>query len=159
VLTVSRLRRRIIDATHIEDTFSEFSGLMDEWNRSMKGKQPGRALATCGICMEAFRPTYSLYTASRAANSSSDLQLGLLLPCPHQHGYCIGCLTAYIDSKIDPDHNGGNSSNNPFPIRCPECQATEFVDGISDAVAARILSPEKMVLWVCTQVSPSVKIA
>jgi len=174
VVEAERLRWRIIDATHIEDTFSEFSGLMDhEWNRSMKGKQPGRALiktienkekdesiegdrvyntsnalsATCGICMEAFRPTYSPYTASRTANSSSHLQFGLLLPCPQQHGYCIGCLTAYIDSKIDPDNNGGNSSNNPFPLRCPECRATEFVDGISDAVAARILSPEKMVLW------------
>ncbi|KAJ7637178.1 hypothetical protein FB45DRAFT_789450 [Roridomyces roridus] len=104
--------------------------------------------STCGICMDAFQPTYSPYNASISANSSSRLQFGLRLPCPQQHGYCVGCLTSYIESKLDPDGKGsGNSGIIVFPIRCPECPMTEFMDGISDEVAERVLGPEKMVLW------------
>ncbi|KAF7350397.1 RBR-type E3 ubiquitin transferase [Mycena venus] len=106
------------------------------------------AYATCGICMDAFQPTYSPYTASLTANSSSRLQFGLRLPCPHQHAYCVGCLTSYIESKLDPDGKGsGNSGIIVFPIRCPECPITDFMDGIPDDIAARVLGPEKMVLW------------
>ncbi|KAJ7432895.1 hypothetical protein B0H11DRAFT_2123541 [Mycena galericulata] len=103
--------------------------------------------ATCGICMDAFQPTYSPYAASISANSSSRLQFGLRLPCPQQHAYCVGCLTSYIESKLDPEGKGGNSGIIVFPIRCPECPMTAFIDGIPDDVAARILGPEKMILW------------
>ncbi|KAJ7627525.1 hypothetical protein DFH06DRAFT_1227387 [Mycena polygramma] len=106
------------------------------------------AYATCGICMDPFQATYSPYTAALSANSSTRLQFGLRLPCPQQHGYCIGCLTSYIQSKLDPDgKGGGNSGIIVFPIRCPECPITEFMDGIPDEIAARVLGPEKMVLW------------
>ncbi|KAJ6571684.1 hypothetical protein B0H19DRAFT_936268 [Mycena capillaripes] len=105
------------------------------------------AYATCGICMEAFQPTYSPYTASLSANSSSRLQFGLRLPCPQQHAYCVGCLISYIESKLDPEGKGGNSGIIVFPIRCPECPITDFMDGISDEIAARVLGSEKMVLW------------
>ncbi|KAF7349314.1 RBR-type E3 ubiquitin transferase [Mycena sanguinolenta] len=106
------------------------------------------AYATCGICMDAFQPTYSPYTASLSANSSSRVQFGLRLPCPEQHAYCVGCLTSYIESKLDPDGKGaGNSGIIVFPIRCPECPITDFMDGIADEIAARVLGPEKMVLW------------
>lgn len=108
--------------------------------------------ATCGICMDAFQPTYSPYTASLSANSSSRLQFGLRLPCPQQHAYCVGCLTSYIESKLDPDGKGsGNTGIIVFPIRCPECPITDFMDGIADEIAARVLGPEKMVLWVRSQ--------
>lgn len=110
------------------------------------------AYATCGICMDAFQPTYSPYSASISANSSSRLQFGLRLPCPQQHAYCVGCLTSYIQSKLDPEgKGGGNSGIIVFPIRCPECPMTDFIDGIPDDVAGRILGPEKMVLWVGSQ--------
>ncbi|KAK7046632.1 RBR-type E3 ubiquitin transferase, partial [Favolaschia claudopus] len=104
--------------------------------------------ATCGICMDAFQPTFSPYTASLSANSSSRLQFGLRLPCPQQHAYCVGCLTTYIESKLDPDGKGAGSSGIiVFPIRCPECPITDFMDGIPDDIAARVMGPEKMVLW------------
>ncbi|KAJ7135966.1 hypothetical protein C8R44DRAFT_769368 [Mycena epipterygia] len=102
---------------------------------------------TCGICMDPFQPTYSPYAASLSANSSNRLQFGLRLPCPQQHAYCVGCLTSYIESKLDPEGKGGNSGVVVFPIRCPECPMTDFIDGIPDDVAGRILGKEKMVLW------------
>lgn len=104
--------------------------------------------ATCGICLDAFQPTYSPYSASITANSSSRLQFGLRLPCPQQHAYCVGCLTSYIEGKLDPEGKGGNSGIIVFPIRCPECPITDFIDGIPDDVAERVLGGEKMVLWV-----------
>ncbi|KAJ7152586.1 hypothetical protein C8R43DRAFT_1003009 [Mycena crocata] len=103
--------------------------------------------ATCGICMDAFQPTYSPYAASLSANSSSRVQFGLRLPCPQQHAYCIGCMTSYIESKLDPEGKGGNSGIIVFPIRCPECPVTDFIDGIPDDVAERVLGRDKMVLW------------
>ncbi|KAJ7151190.1 hypothetical protein C8R46DRAFT_1008020 [Mycena filopes] len=113
----------------------------------MDGIVEASAYATCGICMDAFQPTYSPYTASLSANSSNRLQFGLRLPCPQQHGYCVGCLISYIESKLDPEGKGGNSGIIVFPIRCPECPVTDYIDGIADEIAARVLGPEKMVLW------------
>ncbi|KAJ6631063.1 hypothetical protein B0H10DRAFT_1980669 [Mycena sp. CBHHK59/15] len=103
----------------------------------------------CGICMDAFQPTHSPYPASLSANSSNRLPFGLRLPCPQQHAYCVHCLTSYIESKLDPEGKGGNSGIIVFPIRCPECPMTDFIDGIPDDVAERILGKERMVLWVC----------
>ncbi|KAJ7755328.1 hypothetical protein DFH07DRAFT_743267 [Mycena maculata] len=104
--------------------------------------------ATCGICMDAFQPTYSPYAASISANSSSRIQFGLRLSCPQQHAYCVGCLTSYIESKLDPEGKGGNSGViASFPVRCPECPVTDYIDGISDDISERILGTEKMVLW------------
>ncbi|KAJ7487800.1 hypothetical protein FB451DRAFT_1528476 [Mycena latifolia] len=100
------------------------------------------AYETCGICMDTFQPTYSPHAASLSANSSSRLQFGLRLPCPQQHAYCVGCLSSYIESKL-----GGDSGIVVFPIRCPECPITDFIDGIPDDIAERILGKEKMVLW------------
>ncbi|KAJ7048506.1 hypothetical protein C8F01DRAFT_1190188 [Mycena amicta] len=103
---------------------------------------------TCGICMDPLQPTFSPYTASLTANSSSRVQFGLRLPCPKQHPYCVGCLTSYIDTKLNPDGKGGGVAGiMVFPIRCPECPTSDFADGISDDVAARVIGPEKMVLW------------
>ncbi|PCH44865.1 hypothetical protein WOLCODRAFT_78291 [Wolfiporia cocos MD-104 SS10] len=103
---------------------------------------------TCGICMESFQATYSPLAASRSANSSLRLPYGMRLPCPGNHGYCLGCLSAYIRNKLDPD---GDSTFNPdmvvFPVRCPECSVAEWPSGISDDVAERILEEKGMVLW------------
>ncbi|KAF7323970.1 RBR-type E3 ubiquitin transferase [Mycena kentingensis (nom. inval.)] len=103
--------------------------------------------AKCGICMDAFQPTFSPYTASLTANSSSRVAFGIRLPCPEQHGYCVDCLTSYIDTKLTPDGKAGVAGIMVFPIRCPECPKNVFVDGISDEVAARVIGPEKMVHW------------
>ncbi|KAF7289868.1 RBR-type E3 ubiquitin transferase [Mycena indigotica] len=103
--------------------------------------------STCGICMDPFQPTFSPYTASLTANSSSRVQFGLHLPCPQQHAYCVGCLTNYIDTKLNPDGKAGVAGIMIFPIRCPECPTDEFADGIPDDIAARVIGPEKMVIW------------
>ncbi|KAF7300607.1 RBR-type E3 ubiquitin transferase [Mycena chlorophos] len=103
-------------------------------------------LPTCGICMDPYTPTYSPYTASLTATSSSRArtQFGVKLPCPSQHGYCAGCLTSYIDTKLS---GSGAGLTRIFPVRCPECPSAEFVDGIPDELAARVIGPERMVLW------------
>ncbi|KAI8986715.1 hypothetical protein BD414DRAFT_486849 [Trametes punicea] len=103
---------------------------------------------TCGICMEPFQETYSPVTAARSANSSARLQFGTRLPCPGSHSYCISCLNSYIHSKLDPD--GMRSMGHDavvFPIRCPECPITQWPEGITDAVAEKVLSEKGMVLW------------
>nr|GAT58831.1 predicted protein [Mycena chlorophos] len=103
-------------------------------------------LPTCGICMDPYTLTYSPYTASLTATSSSRArtQFGVKLPCPSQHGYCAGCLTSYIDTKLS---GSGTGLTRIFPVRCPECPSAEFVDGIPDELAARVIGPERMVLW------------
>ncbi len=104
---------------------------------------------TCGICMEPFQATHSPVAAARSANSSSRLQFGTHLPCPSSHGYCISCLNGYINSKLDPDGTGiASQSTVVFPIRCPECPIAEWPEGISDALAERVLSEKGMTLWV-----------
>ncbi|KAI0371250.1 hypothetical protein BV20DRAFT_965420 [Pilatotrama ljubarskyi] len=103
---------------------------------------------TCGICMEPFQATHSPVAAARSANSSARLQFGTYLPCPMSHAYCISCLNGYINSKLDPEGNGGPSQNAVvFPIRCPECPVTEWPEGIPDEVAERVMSEKGMVLW------------
>ena len=103
----------------------------------------------CGICMEPFHATYSPVAAARSANSSDRLQFGTTLPCPQSHGYCISCLTGYINSKLDPDGTGtGNPNTVVFPIRCPECLVSAWPEGISDDVASRVLSQKALTLWV-----------
>lgn len=103
----------------------------------------------CGICLEPFQVTHSPIKAVLSANSSTRLPFGLRLPCPSEHAYCIACLSSYIQSKLDPEGDGGGSSGTAvFPIRCPECSPTEWIDGIPDNVADRILGEKGMVLWV-----------
>ncbi|KAI0360484.1 hypothetical protein OH77DRAFT_1501240 [Trametes cingulata] len=112
-----------------------------------EGTSP-RLYPTCGICMEPFQATYSPVAAARSANSSARLQFGTHLPCPMSHAYCISCLNGYINSKLDPEGNGGPSQNTVvFPIRCPECPVAEWPEGIPDEVAERVLSEKGMVLW------------
>ncbi|KAJ7096690.1 hypothetical protein B0H15DRAFT_826053 [Mycena belliarum] len=134
-------------ARHLEDEGDEFrankrSRIMSNYIKQEDMEGILSPYATCGICMDPFQPTYTPYAASLSANSSSRLQFGLRLPCPQQHAYCVGCLASYIDSKL-----GGDSGIVVFPIRCPECPITDFIDGIPDEVAERILGKEKMVPW------------
>ncbi|KAH9849628.1 hypothetical protein C2E23DRAFT_355417 [Lenzites betulinus] len=102
----------------------------------------------CGICIEPFQATYSPAAAARSANSSSRLQFGTYLPCPKSHAYCISCLNGYIHSKIDPEGEGvGNPNMVVFPIRCPECPASEWPAGIPDHIAERVLAAKGLTLW------------
>lgn len=105
---------------------------------------------TCGICLEPFQITHSPLVASQSANSSNRLPFGLRLPCPHSHAYCISCLSSYIKSKLDPDGDGQGrpAASVVFPIRCPECPLADWIEGITDDVAEKIMDEKFMVLWV-----------
>jgi hypothetical protein len=50
---------------------------------------------------------------------------------------------------MDPEGIGaGKSGAVIFPIQCPECPLSDWVDGIQDDVAERILGEGGMVQWV-----------
>lgn len=103
----------------------------------------------CGICGDAFQDTHSPLLASLSANSSTRLPFGLRLPCPDRHPYCVGCLSQYIVSKLDPDGIGGAPAEQIIsPIRCPECPLGQWGDGVQDDVAERVLTRDSIVLWV-----------
>ena len=102
----------------------------------------------CGICMDPFQLTHSPISASRSANSSARLPFGLPLPCPNSHSYCLECIASYITSKLDLNGAEGNFGATVFPIRCPECDANEWPDGIPDDVAVKVLDGKAMDLWV-----------
>ncbi|KIY43295.1 hypothetical protein FISHEDRAFT_53809 [Fistulina hepatica ATCC 64428] len=102
----------------------------------------------CGICLETLQITYSPVTAAQNATSSNRLPFGLRMPCPGGHTYCLGCITHYIRSKIDPQEEGIASIEKVvFPIRCPECPQELWPQGIQDDVAERILTEKGMLLW------------
>ena len=111
---------------------------------------PSSSYPTCGICLDVFVSVHSPYAASLAANSSSRLPYGLRLPCPEDHGYCLSCLTSYIQSKLD------GIGTIVFPIRCPECPLGEWVNGIPDEVAERVLDGSGMVSWESLSLYPNV---
>ncbi|KAI0084695.1 hypothetical protein BDY19DRAFT_969625 [Irpex rosettiformis] len=105
---------------------------------------------TCGICLEEFQLVHSPINASNVhkAASSTKLPFGLQIPCPGNHPYCQACLTQYIRSKVDPSNDGsGNIDTIVFPIRCPGCPITTWKVGITDDIAARVLSEKAMVTW------------
>ena len=81
-------------------------------------------------------------TVSRGPTSSMRLPFGLYLPCPKKHGYCLGCLRAYLQSKLAE----GKTGTLIFPIRCPECAVGAW--SFEDGVATKILDSEDMVQWV-----------
>ncbi|KIM87743.1 hypothetical protein PILCRDRAFT_259554 [Piloderma croceum F 1598] len=117
-------------------------------------KTPGSTLGlahiypTCGICGDDFQDTFSPLSASLLANSSTRLPFGLRLPCPNQHTYCVGCLSHYIISKLDPDETGGAPEERiVFPIRCPECPLDQWTEGVQDDIAKRILTKDGIALW------------
>ncbi|KAJ3492224.1 hypothetical protein NLI96_g102 [Meripilus lineatus] len=84
----------------------------------------------------------------QSANSSARLPFGLQLPCPNSHPYCLECVGSYIRSKLDPHGDGkGNFGSVVFPINCPECDEGEWVDGIPDDVASRVVDGAMMDLW------------
>lgn len=71
------------------------------------------------------------------------------MPCPNTHAFCIGCLTSYLKSKLDPDDSGkGSRDFLVFPIRCPGCSAGQWPEGIPDVVAEKVLDTTDMVIWV-----------
>jgi predicted Zn-ribbon and HTH transcriptional regulator len=103
----------------------------------------------CGICGDTFQNTHSPLSASLSANSSTRLPFGLRLPCPNQHTYCVGCLSQYIISKLDPEGAGAAPEERiVFPIRCPECPSDLWMDGVQDDIAERILTKDRIALWV-----------
>lgn len=103
----------------------------------------------CGICLEPFQITHSPISVVQSANSSARLPFGLQLPCPNSHPYCLECVGSYIRSKLDPHGDGkGNFGSVVFPINCPECDEGEWVDGIPDDVASRVVDGAMMDLWV-----------
>jgi hypothetical protein len=113
------------------------------------GKSSHIPSPTCGICGDAFKDTYSALALSSSANSSSSSPIGLHLPCPNQHSYCVICLSRYISCKLDPHGTGGAPEEQiVFPIRCPECPPDQWFYSIQDDVAERILPKDKMALWV-----------
>ena len=117
---------------------------------SKDDKPLARGFPACGICGDTFHETNSPISASLSANSSSRLPFGLRLPCPNQHPYCISCLSQYILTKLDPNGNGGGCVESVvFPIPCPECPIDQWVHGIEDEVAEKILGEKGMILWVC----------
>lgn len=112
-------------------------------------KESAHKYPVCGICHDIFQETHSPLSAALSANSSTRLPFGLRFTCPGRHSYCTGCLSQYIISKLDPDGTGGAPDDQIiFPIRCPECPSDQWVDGIPDSVAERILTKDNMVLWV-----------
>ena len=104
----------------------------------------------CGICGDVFHQTNSPLAASQSANTSTKLSFGLRLPCPSNHAYCIGCLSQYIISKLDPESSGKAPGAIVFPIRCPECSLDEWSEGLQDETAEKVLTKEHMVTWVRT---------
>lgn len=99
--------------------------------------------------MDPFKATNNPLSVSQLASSSARLSFGLRLPCPSSHGYCLGCIAEYIKSKLDPEGSGeGNPNAVVFPIWCPECDISEWTDGIPDEVAMKVLDAEAMDLWV-----------
>ena len=113
------------------------------------GKRFGSVYPACGICGDAFTDTHSPILSTISANSSTRLPFGLHLPCPNQHSYCIGCLSRYIICKLDPDMAGGAREELiVFPIRCPECPSDQWLHGIPDDIAERILTEDRVALWV-----------
>ena len=126
-------------------------GKVHPLHRSIKKEDDGptNSYPTCGICLEPFQATHSPVSAARSANSSARLPFGTKLPCPRSHGYCIACLNTYITPKLDPEGTGvGNMTAVIFPIRCPECPAADWPQGLPDTVAERVLSEKGMILWV-----------
>lgn len=81
-------------------------------------------------------------SVSKGPTSSTRLPFGLYLPCPQQHGYCLGCLRQYLQSKLAE----GKTGTLIFPIRCPECPVGAW--SFEDQVAARILDGADIVQWV-----------
>ena len=112
---------------------------------------------TCGICFEEFQLVHSPINASNIhkAASSTQLPFGISMPCPAAHTYCQACLGQYVKSKIDPSCDGtGSPDAIVFPLRCPECPIEIWEEGISESVAARVLSEEDMVTWVSISYHP-----
>lgn len=104
----------------------------------------------CDICFDPCLPTHSPLAACLSANSSDKLPFGLRVPCPEKHVYCISCLVAYLQSKLDPSGDGtGNREAAVFPIRCPGCPLNQWPEGIPDELAEKVLGDKGMVLWVC----------
>ncbi|KAH7882296.1 hypothetical protein F5I97DRAFT_1817136 [Phlebopus sp. FC_14] len=154
---VERILAADLNGKGKESVKQEASDEVDALRNSDKGKgnfdedvKPGpfNSYPNCGICFEAFQVTHSPVTASQTATSSNRLPFGLYLPCPNSHAYCQSCLAAYVQSKIDPvGGNGGSPELVVFPIKCPECPADVWTEGIPDDVAERILSEKNMVIW------------
>ena len=108
-------------------------------------KPPAKTIAgppTCGICLESFLITANPATVSKGPTSSTRLPFGLRLPCPQEHAYCLQCLKAFLQSKLEE----GNTGNLVFPIRCPECPIDAW--SFEDEVAAKALDSTDMVKWV-----------
>lgn len=102
----------------------------------------GTGPPTCGICLEGFLMTSNPATVSKGPTSSTRLPFGLCLPCPQEHGYCLGCLKRYLQSKLAE----GKTGTLIFPIRCPECPVGAW--SFEDQVATKILDDADMVQWV-----------
>lgn len=107
-------------------------------------------LSKCGICGDGLQQTNSaLVDPQPSGNSSAETPLGICLPCPSRHTYCIGCLSQHIMSKLDPDSNGKAPERHIiFPIRCPDCDLDQWSDGIQKETAKLVLKTEDMVTWV-----------
>lgn len=67
--------------------------------------------------------------------ASSSRLLGIAMPCPSKHEYCMDCMTSYIRIKLDGATGDGQGV---FPIHCPECE-WELDDSLADKVLGRDL--------------------
>ena len=136
---------------HVHLRFLDVSEPEKEADMDMPFTDASSSYPTCGICLDVFLAVHSPYAASLAANSSARLPYGLHLPCPRDHGYCLSCLTLYIQSKLE------GIGTIVFPIKCPECPPDEWDDGIPDEVAERVLGDGSgMVSWESPSPHPNV---
>jgi len=73
------------------------------------------------------------------------------MPCPLQHTFCVPCITKHIRRQLQPDNSADVLV---FPIRCPNCPANIWADGIPDAVVNLLLFPNDLQLWVSPVADP-----
>lgn len=77
--------------------------------------RPVPILSTCFICMDPITLSSTPYESSKSASTSDKLQFGMAIGKAGDHHIgCIGCLTSYINGKLEDV-----TSAKVFPLKCP----------------------------------------
>ncbi|GAA5840242.1 hypothetical protein JCM5353_007838 [Sporobolomyces roseus] len=98
---------------------------------------PAPVLPDCQICFEPCRPVSNPFKVSTRAGTSEQAVVGMYLGRREdEHLACIGCLTAYIKTKVS------DKSIKAFPMSCFQCTYE-----ITDEDATRIFGPENLEGW------------